>query len=217
MSIKHHPDVSNLMSCAAGSQPESVAAVMAAHISMCHVCAGELRRMEEIGAALFEEVKPATLGRSAPIMEARAGEANGDTARTVSSAERNGDVPAALVPLLGHNLDDIPWKRLGPGLWHYPLPLSKNARGDLRLFKVAPGKALPDHGHGGTELTLTLRGSYHDRIGEFRKGDVADLDENIEHQPVADASEGCICLVASEGKAKFKSLLARLVQPLTGL
>lgn len=202
------------MSCAAGSQPEAVAAVMAAHISLCPQCAAELRMMEEVGAVLFEDVRPAPVSRPAPVMEARSREAEGEVCRP---ARVSGDVPAPLVALVGPSLDGIPWKRLGPGVWHYPLPLSKGAKGDLRLLKVAPGKAMPDHGHGGTELTLMLKGSYHDKIGEFRRGDVADLDQDVEHQPVSDANDGCICLVASEGKARFKGFFARLVQPLTGM
>lgn len=213
MTITHHPDVSNLMSCAAGSQPEALAAVMAAHISMCPRCAAEVRRMEQIGAALFEDVPPADVARGAPVVAARAGEADVDR----DLPRPSGDVPAPLAALVGERLDDIPWKRLAPGVWHHPLPLSQGAKGVLRLLKVAPGIALPEHGHGGAELTLMLKGSYHDKLGEFRRGDVADLDEDVEHQPIADATEGCICLVASEGKARFKGLLARLVQPLTGM
>jgi putative transcriptional regulator len=215
MTIRHHPDISTLMSCAAGSQPEAIAAVMAAHISMCPACAAELRKLEEIGAALFEGLEPSTVTRSAPVAAARSGE--GMDARTVAARAGGGDVPAPLVALVGPRLAGIPWKKLAPGVWHYPLPLSEGAEGDLRLLKVAPGKALPEHGHGGTELTLLLEGSYHDKVGEFRTGDVADLDEDVEHQPIADKDTGCICLVASERKARFKSFFARLVQPLIGI
>jgi len=220
MDIKHHPDLSNLMSCAAGSQPEAFAAVMAAHISMCPQCARELATMELIGASLFEDVAPAPVERSAPMALAGATEADMGTnpqPAAKPAAGSRGDVPAPLVALVGSRLDDVPWKRLAPGVWHYPLPLSKDARGDLRLIKVAPGMSVPEHGHGGEELTLLLKGSFHDKMGEFRTGDVADLDDDVEHQPVADANEGCVCLVASEGKARFKGLLARMMQPLKGL
>jgi putative transcriptional regulator len=214
MKIKHHPDVSTLMSCAAGSQPEAIAAVMAAHISMCPKCSAELRGMEEIGAALFEDVPPCSVVRSAPVIAARACEADIEESL---GGDAKSEVPMSLQPLVGIDFDAIAWKRLAPGVWHYPLRLSEGAKGDLRLLKVAPGKALPDHGHGGAELTLTLRGSYHDKFGRFGRGDVADLDEDVEHQPIADGTEGCICLVASSEKARFKGLIARLVQPLVGM
>ena len=214
MKISHHPDVSTLMSCAAGSQPEALAAVMASHISMCPKCAADLRTMDDIGLALFEDLTPVPLSQDAPVVAARANEAGDDAPASKQGA---GDVPAPLVPVIGERLDNVPWKRLAPGLWHHEVPLSPGARGQLRLIKVAPGVRMPDHGHHGTELTLLLKGSYRDKFGHFQTGDMADVDDEAEHQPIADAKEGCICLIASEGKARFKSLIARLVQPIIGM
>jgi RNA polymerase sigma factor (sigma-70 family) len=54
-------------------------------------------------------------------------------------------------------------------------------------------------------------------LGRFAKGDIADLDEEIEHRPVVEASEPCICLAASEAPTRFKSWPARLLQPLIGI
>ena len=215
MAIQHHPDISTLMSCAAGSQPEALAAVVASHVAMCPACNSELRKMQQIGVALFEKLPAADVIAKAPVIGARAAEAESDIPEAHHSAV--GDVPAHLAPLLGANLDSVAWKLLAPGIWHYPIPLSKGAKGDLRLVKVAPGKELPEHGHAGEELTLLLRGSYRDEVGTFKTGDIADLDNDIEHRPVADPETGCICLIASEKKARFKGLIARLVQPFTGI
>lgn len=214
MTITHHPDVATLMSCAAGAQPEALAAVIAAHLSMCPRCAAEVGKMQEIGVALFAGLPAAEIGREAPIVAARALEAETDGPAVAVTA---GDIPAPIAALVGARLDDIPWKRLAPGIWHYPIPLSAGAAGDLRLIKVAPGKKIADHGHGGEELTLLLQGSYRDEIGTFRTGDVADLDTEVEHNPVADAETGCVCLIANERKARFKGLLARLMQPFIGI
>jgi putative transcriptional regulator len=214
MAIKHHPDIATLMSCAAGSQPEALAAVVACHISACPSCAAEVKRMAEIGVALFDKLAPAKMSEDAPVIAARAGEAiSDDTSRQTSS----GDVPFPIADKVGDDLDRIPWKRIGAGLWHYPIPLSAGAAGDLRLIKVAPGIKLPEHGHTGEELTLLLRGSYHDEFGTFAAGDVADLDDEAEHRPVADEKTGCICLIASERKARFKGIFARLMQPFIGV
>ena len=76
---------------------------------------------------------------------------------------------------------------------------------------------MPEHGHGGEELTVMLRGSYSDHTGRYIVGDVADLDEDIEHQPVVDSDEDCICLVATEAPTRFKSVWARLAQPFIGI
>ncbi len=213
MTITHHPDVATLMSCAAGSQPEALAAVIASHISMCPACAAEVARMQEIGVALFAGLEPAAVTREAPVAALRALEAESETVNGMAPA---GDVPAPIAARVGPRLDDIPWKRIAPGMWQHHIPL-KGGRGDLRLIKVAPGKEIPEHGHGGEELTLLLRGSYRDEFGTFRSGDVADLDTDAEHHPVADEVEGCICLIANERKARFKGLLARLMQPFIGV
>jgi putative transcriptional regulator len=216
MTIKHHLDPATLMSCAAGSQPEALAAVVASHLSVCPHCRSELRKFERIGEALFDNLVPTPVIKQAPIVAMRSLDSAGVVA---SSAELDaqGDLPAPIRELAHGKFDEIAWRRLGPGVWHYPLPLSDNAQGDLRLLKVAPGVAMPEHGHGGSELTLILRGSYSDVFGTFRSGDVADLGDDVDHRPVADPIEGCICLIASDRKAKFKGLVARMVQPLTGL
>jgi putative transcriptional regulator len=95
--------------------------------------------------------------------------------------------------------------------------LAVAGRGGLGLLKVAPGRVVPEHGHAGAELTLVLRGSFHDATGRYLPGDVADLDETVEHKPIADPGRECICLVASERPSRFRGLLARLLQPLHGL
>lgn len=217
MAITHHPDISMLMSCSAGSQPEVFAAIMASHISMCPKCAREVSRMEKIGAALFDQLPPTAVAKPAPVVAARAAEADhGPT--TSAPPKADPDVPFPLVDTLGiTSLDRIPWKWLAPGVWHYRMPLSPGAKGDLRLLKVAPGVAIPEHGHGGEELTLLLRGSYSDEHGRYHTGDVSDMDPSVEHAPVADPKEGCICLVAVEKQARFKSFLPRILQPWTGL
>ena len=76
---------------------------------------------------------------------------------------------------------------------------------------------MPEHGHGGCEMTLVLAGSYHDETGAFGPGDLQDVDESVEHKPLTDAVTGCICLIASERPARFKGLFGRLFQPLTGM
>jgi putative transcriptional regulator len=211
MTIRHHADDATLMSYAAGALPEALAAVLAAHLALCPRCREEVARLDRIGASLFERLAPVPMIR--PASPVRPAERASPSAET----EQRGDVPGPLRRLIGPRLDDVPWRRLGIGIWHYRLPLSASAKGDLRLYKVAPGQPLSEHGHGGDELTLLLRGCYRDEIGEFRTGDLADLDEDQEHRPLADPKEGCICLIGHTEPTRFKGLIPRLVQRLTGI
>jgi putative transcriptional regulator len=87
----------------------------------------------------------------------------------------------------------------------------------LRLLKIAPGVRIPRHTHGDEELTLILRGSYTDEVGDFRRGDLADLDEDVLHAPLATGDEPCICLIATSAPLRFKTIVGRIVQPFIGL
>lgn len=215
MTITHHPDQANLMSCSAGSMPEGLAAIMAGHLALCAHCRRELTTMHDIGVSLFQSLAPADLAAPAPIVALRAAEADVDR-RTPPSNVADGDVPLPLRPVLGPSLNDVDWRRVAPGVWQKLIPLSAGSRGKLRLLKVSPGTRIPEHGHTASELTLVLRGSYTDRYGTFRIGDVAELGADNEHGPVADPVEGCICLIASDGRTRFKGVVARLLQPLSG-
>ena len=79
------------------------------------------------------------------------------------------------------------------------------------------GSADKSHSHGGGELTLVLRGSYTDEIGRFRNGDLADLDPSVDHTPVADTDEPCICLIATDQRLRFSGVFSRMLQPLIGI
>ena len=227
MTITHHADHATLMSYSAGTLGEALSAVVASHIALCPACRAELAQMDRLGGLLLTDLpsaamlsrppRPTTLASAAPAAASAAKGHLTSVSTSAKSAPPPAGVPHSLTRLVGNDLSAIAWKRLSLGVWHHRLSLSKGAKGDLRLIKIAPGQVMPEHGHGSTELTLVLDGSYTDAIGRFGAGDIADLDQETEHQPVADHTTGCICLIASEEKARFKSILARIVQPFTGL
>jgi putative transcriptional regulator len=214
--IAHHPDRATLMSYAAGSLDEAFATVVATHLASCAECRSRLRETEEIGGNLLEAIDAVPLDAAA--FERAMSKLNEPVEQTSDEPEqRKPSLSRPLARLVGGGLDDVAWKTVAPGVAMHRLPTSKAARGSLRLLKIAPGKKIPEHGHGGTEITLVLTGSYRDAFGRFGPGDVADLDEHVEHQPMVDSSEPCICLVATEAPTRFKSFFGRLFQPLVGI
>jgi putative transcriptional regulator len=213
--IEHHPDTATLASYAAGSLDEAFATVVAAHLASCVKCRARLYEIEEVGGTMLETIDAVGLNEAAlERAMSRLDEPSEERAEP-RSAEQS--VPRPLGRLVTAPLDAIAWKSVAPGVAVHRLPTSKAARGSLTLLKIAPGKKIPEHGHGGMEITLVLTGSYRDALGRFGPGDVADLDEDIEHQPVVDSDEPCICLVASEAPTRFKSFFGRLFQPLVGV
>jgi putative transcriptional regulator len=217
--IRHHLDTATLMAFSAGSLGEALSAVAAAHIEMCRHCQDELADLDLMGALLLNAL-PQRSGevskRDLPQMPgdgvAIAGRDGSHTVRPEA-----GEPPVGLARKFRLDPQNVPWRRLGPGVWHYRLPLSAGVKGDLRLLKIAAGRRMPEHGHGGTELTLVLDGAYSDQAGRYCAGDLQDVDCDVEHQPVADERLGCVCIVASERPAQFKGLISRLLQPLTGM
>lgn len=92
--------------------------------------------------------------------------------------------------------------------------LSETEGGSVRLLYIPAGQAVPDHSHNGLELTLVLQGSFSDETGRFGVGDVEIGDEDLEHTPIADAGDACICLAATDAPLRFNAFLPRLLQPL---
>jgi len=224
MNIKHHLDEATLVSYAAGSMSQAMALVVACHISMCPDCAARVREAEAIGGSLLDALEPAALDDSALDsllaqldMEPELN-ANADLIEQmpVTTVERQSDLPAPLSEYLDCSLDDIPWKMIVPGVYRHELPCKSERGGVSRLLRIAPGKAMLPHSHDGNELTLILRGSFTDEMGRFTVGDIADLDSDIEHQPLVDSDEDCICLIATDAPLKFSTLLGKVVQPITG-
>ncbi len=210
MSCNHHPDDSTLLSYGAGSLPDSLALAVACHLSVCDQCRSKVADAEQMGMVLLEQETAATIsdGKRAQMMALL--DIEHDQEISLHNREAEGDIPEPLRPLLGSWFSDLHWRTMAPGMKQFILPAS---RGRLRLLKISAGTCMPSHGHRGSELTLVLKGSYSDELGRFSAGDVADVDPDITHQPVADTHEGCICLIATDGPLRFKGLVPRLLQP----
>jgi putative transcriptional regulator len=215
--ISHHLDDATVVAYAAATLPESHMLVVASHLGYCPSCRQAVREAEAVGgeimmqqdaAAVSDVCRSATLASLDAMM----------TAPTPHRAELHGELPAPLARILGDkSLADLPWKKKAPGLSVYEVPMTDGARGRLLFLNIMPGSSMPEHGHAGEELTLVLKGAYTDRFGTFATGDIADLDEEIEHKPVTDAKDGCICVVALEAPTVFKPFWAKLMQPFIGI
>ncbi len=217
MSIRHHLDEATLLSYAAGSLSQGMALVVACHLSMCSQCRKRAAEQEAVGGSLLEDLAPAEVSAhaldnllSALDAPVSAPEEKPDECRRVKDSR----LPAPLGDYLPYTLDDVPWKKLVAGISYYDIECQTG--GVSRLMRIAPGKNLLPHTHKGNELTLVLQGSFCDEIGRFARGDVADLDDQVEHQPLVDSNTDCICLIATDAPLKFTTLLGRLVQPVTG-
>ena len=216
MTISHHLDDATLVAYASGNLAEAHGIVVEAHVAMCATCRAGLRQAESLGGAVLvdqTEAAVSDLCRSATLASLDA-----VMAQTTKVKVASGEVPQVLSRLLnGKPLSELAWKKKAPGVSMFDLPTSKGSKTRLKLLSIKPGSAMPEHGHGGEEITLILKGAYRDHMGLFQSGDVADLDQDVEHTPVVVGNEVCICLVALEAPTRFKSIWARLAQPFVGI
>jgi len=216
MTIEHHPDIATLMAFSAGTLDGPYATVIATHLAMSEGGRETLSHMDSIGGALLT-AEPAAL-MSSGSLDRLLGTLGDEKIEVVPHDERGDDaLPLPVQSYLPEGLVAVRWKWTGPGVATADLAWGDDGKSRLMLLRVGAGRRVPEHGHGGHELTLILQGAYRDRFGVFAKGDIADHDEDIEHQPIAEPGEDCICLVAVDSRLTFRGRLMRVLQPLFGI
>jgi putative transcriptional regulator len=218
--IKHHPSHDLLLAYAAGDIGETWSLVIATHMALCPDCRHVVRDAEAIGGALIDEIAPERLARDALVKTlAYAATVEANSAAVPKRPRVDGARPILPQPLrdyAGGDVDALRWRRLGRGPFH--IPLIKSQSGEVaRLLKIPAGQSVPEHGHNGIELTLVLSGSFADKTSRFGRGDLETADPELVHQPIVEASEDCICLAVTDAPLRFRSPLARLVQPFIGI
>ncbi|HWA47410.1 MAG TPA: ChrR family anti-sigma-E factor [Dongiaceae bacterium] len=210
MKPQHHPPEEFLLQYASGAATEPFALVIAAHLVYCAQCRAAVAQAEAIGGALLDALEPASADQSS---------VDRDIAKILDRAARQPEplpraVPANLASPLGAyvgDLNHVSWRPLGPGIQHSVLAKDKHGA-VARLLRIAPGRSVFGHSHGGNELTLVLEGSYRAGGAQFRSGDVECADETVSHRPVADPGATCICLAVTDRPLRFHNLLGRLMQ-----
>ena len=228
VNVQHHISDELLLAYASGSLTEGWSIAVATHLALCPNCRRRLSFMEHAAGELLEmsatEVTPQPETVSADSWESMKARLKADKAVVGNDhkpivAPRATDMPVLPEPLrsyLGGDVGSLKWKALGRGAYHIPIKTG-DRESQVRLLKIPAGKPVPEHSHGGRELTLVLKGSFTDGEAIFRRGDIEEADETLTHQPVATPDEDCICLAVTDAPLKFRSLMVRLVQPVLGI
>jgi putative transcriptional regulator len=206
---RHHLTEELLVDYASGALAEASATLVASHLVLCPACRRELAAVEALGGVLLGEAPPAAL--SAPALAAVMRKLDEPAATEPPAGADIPDLPRPLARHVGQPIETLAWRRMLPGLQYFPLPLKGEGR--AYLLRIKPGRAMPRHSHGGDEMTLVLRGSYTDRLGEFRPGDVAIVDAAVDHKPVAGRGGDCICLAVTEAPLVLTGAVGRLFRP----
>jgi len=205
--ITHHLSDDILSRYAAGRLPHPFAVVVAAHLALCDDCRALVEAGDMLGGALVDGIGGTDLS---PGAEARLMQALDAAPPPAPEIRASGIFPAPVMQALdGHPPE---WRMLGGGIRQQIL--SADGEGSLRLLYIPPGRAVPEHGHRGLELTLVLQGSFSDSAGRFGTGDVETATDDTDHQPVAGPGVACVCLAATDAPLRFHAMIPRLLQPL---
>jgi putative transcriptional regulator len=121
-------------------------------------------------------------------------------------------LPSPLWPYVDGDIGHVRWRRRGKGIETADVPLSRGGY-SAHLLRIQPGHSVPVHTHRGTEYTLVLTGAYHDGAEHYAAGDLQVADASVNHQPVADAGEVCLCFAVLDEPLRFTGPVARYMNP----
>ncbi len=215
--ITHRPPEELLLGYAAGSLTEPIALVLASHAALCPETAGAVRRLEGVGGALLEGIEPSPLKPDALDRALAAlDRAEAEPLRAAATAETRALLPPPVWPCVKGDLENLAWRRRSPFIETAEIRADAG-KGSAFLLRVKSGHPVPRHTHRGLELTLVLAGAYCDAANCFVRGDIQVADPTIDHQPIAQAGEDCICFVALDAPIWFTGPIGRLANPFVKL
>ena len=204
-----------LLSYAAGALDPGRSLMVASHLAYHDDLQETVSSVEALGGTLLEAIDETSVSEDAlDRLLSRLEESPVQEVRQVRTD--SGRFPEPLMQFLDADMNSLNWRFMGPGMSNARLWDGSNGE-RLWLLRARGGIAVPEHGHTGDEWTLVLTGAYPTLQGHYPPGDIEVADDDIEHQPMIDSDEECICLVFTSGPLKFKSLSAQIAQPFIGL
>jgi putative transcriptional regulator len=210
MTIRHHPEDALLSDYAAGALDSAMSLILATHLSFCAQCRETVSLYERIGGILLEELAPVAMTDNALSRTM----ARLDQPAPEVAPASNDNTPAPLRSLLGRDLSQVRWRRMGPNLAY--VTLARRGPLAVRLLRGAPGTDTGRHSHHGLEYTLVLKGGFTDETGSYGPGDFQCASPEVSHNPIADKGEDCINLAVTTAPLRFDGLAQRIVGRLFG-
>ncbi len=200
----------------AGKLPVILHALVASHLTLKPENRNFVRVMEAVaGDAMMASHVAALTDRDA-MLEAifSASHAGAEIKRETGKPVSPDVVPEPLVPLVGRDMSAIRWQRQLPGFRRAKV---SNADGlEAALLWIKAGRRMPSHSHDGSEITLVLQGAFRDESGRYGRGDIAIADHEVDHRPVAEDGEDCICLAVTDAPLRLTGPIGKIFSRLMG-
>ncbi|MDB5643988.1 MAG: chrR [Hyphomicrobiales bacterium] len=202
-----------LAAYSAGTLDPSLHALVASHLLMKPDSRDFVRALEALAASELENVKPEPLSRRDERL-ASIFAAEPVVAPPLLSSVGSSLLPAPLRHYLGHDIEAIRWRTKLPGVKEFRI--EDKGRGDASLLWVRAGRRMPSHTHEGSEVTLVLKGAFSDVTGHYGRGDIAIAESDLDHKPMTDADEDCICFAVTDAPLHLTGPLGRLLDRFFG-
>ncbi|CDO61256.1 Transcriptional activator chrR [Candidatus Phaeomarinobacter ectocarpi] len=202
---------------ALGQLPRAAALLAETYLEMNPQQRHTADRIEQVGGWSLERAEPVSMraqSADALLAQLEEGDTLTATAPIVSPRPTPSPLPASLTHAVGQPLSDIAWKWRGIGAYEYRLKEFEDEGIVARLLRIEPGKAVPQHTHEGMEATLVVQGAYSDDAGRFGPGDLELADDAVDHKPIAERGETCICFAVTEAPMKLTGRIGRIFQSL---
>jgi putative transcriptional regulator len=198
MSPSHHPSADILAAYSSGALEPGFGLVVGAHLETCAECRARVAAFEAASGAALADLPHSELPANA-------------FARVLAKLDQE---PAPPPPAAsGSFMDRLPLKPrrwVAPGVWVAAVDTPHAPENRVYLLSVDPGMPTARHEHAGAEFCTVLKGAYRDELGLFSAGDFAAAYGELNHQPVVEGDEACVCLFATEGRLKPQGLIGRI-------
>jgi putative transcriptional regulator len=196
----------------AGTLAEPARLLVRSHLDLSPDNRGFVRDLETAGGRMLDDIAPMALsdrdGMLASILSLPPAPAAAPGDLLIAEPTR---LPAPLHDFIGRDVEALPWKTRLPGFREYRVAEEDGCVASLLWIRA--GQAMPTHTHHGTELTLVLEGGFSDLDGHFVRGDVAYADDDVDHRPIADEGEDCLCFAVTEGSLRLTGPVGRFFAP----
>jgi len=207
--VSAHPTDDVLAEYASGALDAGMSLLVASHLTFCPECRRAIAAEEAIGGALLAAEPPAP---HAPCIDAIFARIAGAEQAAALVDDADSPLPCPLRLAVGTRFSAIPWRARLPGLAEHVIADERGASGlavRVSLVRARPGVRIPEHTHGGDEMTLILCGAMEDGGAVYRKGDVSCSDDRHEHQPRILDEGVCVCLLVLNGGLRFTGPFGR--------
>ncbi|KZM49866.1 ChrR family anti-sigma-E factor [Labrenzia sp. OB1] len=200
---------------AAGTLSYPAQALVGAHLELSGRNRGYVSSLETLAGMDLDGAEPVALSDRDTALSAIFS-SDGPLIDEISSAPLENDmiargVPRSLQSIIGPSMNEVAWKGLLPGVRECRFGEIDGC--NTSLLWVRGGRALPSHTHHGAELTLVLQGGFSDEDGHFVTGDIAFADGDVDHKPIADKGEDCICFAVTAGRLELTGPIGRWFAP----